>query len=117
MTRTLALFLCVAALLTSLGGCRDLYNDVVLDSVEHGLPCDQLPPAETVEQLIEDHRDTVDAILAVHPGHVFFDVDRDSCPGQADILISYASHADRSRIEAILGDGTFFGVPLRLHNQ
>lgn len=117
MARALILLLCATVALATLGACRDLYNDVVLDNVEHGLSCDQLPPAETVEQLIEEHQDTVDTILAVHPGHVFVDVDRDSCPGRADIVISYASHADRTRIQTILGDGTFFSVPLRLRNQ
>ena len=72
---------------------------------------------ESVNRLVEENQATVGAILAVHPGHVFVDVDRDSCPGRADIVIAYASHADRTRIDALLGDGTLFGVPLRLRNQ
>jgi hypothetical protein len=40
-----------------------------------------------------------------------------TCPGKADIVIWYASHAQRLVIEGILGADRFFGIPYRLRNQ
>jgi hypothetical protein len=93
-----------------------LYNDLVLDNRDHYLPCDRLPTSAEVSLVLVEHQDTVEAIKEVNPGFVFVDVDDWSCPGRADIVISYASHQDRLAIEEIIGGDTFFGVPYRLRN-
>jgi hypothetical protein len=93
-----------------------LYNDLVLDNRDHFLPCERLPTSAEVHRILEEHWDTVEAIKEVHPGHVFVEIDDWSCPGRADIEISYASHQDRLAIEKIIGGDTFFGVPYRLRN-
>lgn len=100
-----------------LAACSALYNDIVLDNKDHGLSCQQLPSAASVEQAVAVHADAVEQILAVSPGHVFLDVDRETCPGRADIVISFATHGEREAIESILNDGAFFDVPVRLRNQ
>ncbi len=61
--------------------------------------------------------DLVRAIEAVNPGRVGVDVDASTCPGRADLLIWYASHADRLAIERLIGSDTFFGIPYRLENR
>jgi hypothetical protein len=93
-----------------------LYNDIVLDNYDHFLPCERLPASAEVHRILGEHQDTVEAIKEVHPGHVFVEIDDWSCPGRADIEISYASHQDRLAIEKIIGGETFFVVPYRLRN-
>jgi len=93
-----------------------LYNDLVLDNRDHFLPCDRLPTSAEVNRVLGEHQDTVEAIKEVNPGFVFVEIDDWSCPGRADIVISYASHQDRMAIEEIIGGDTFFGVPYRLRN-
>ena len=93
------------------------YRDVVLDNQDHGLECDHLPTVEEVTQVLDLHQAVIQQIIEINPGQVFVDIDRDSCPGHADIVISYASHRDRVRIEALIDGDTFFGVPYRLRNQ
>jgi hypothetical protein len=64
------------------------YQDVVLDNRDHGVACEQLPTAEELTQVLEQHQAVVEQILDVNPGQVFVDIDRDSCPGHADVVIS-----------------------------
>lgn len=93
------------------------YDDTVLDNWNHYLPCDQWPTPDEVHDVIAQHQDVVRRIEAVHPGHAGVEVDEFTCPGRADIVIWYASHADRLQIEAIIGADRFFGMPYRLVNQ
>ncbi len=93
------------------------YQNVVLNNQDHGLPCEHLPTVEEVTQVLDQHQAVIQQIVEVNPGQVFVDIDRDSCPGHADIVISYASHRDMVRIEALIDGDTFFGVPYRLRNQ
>jgi hypothetical protein len=93
-----------------------LYDNLVLDNRNHYLPCEKLPSRTEVEQVLEQHQDAVFKILAVNPGLVGVEV-QDVCPGRADIVIWYASHANRLAIEKIISGETFFGVPYRLENR
>jgi len=107
----------IAALfLASTNALGRLYNDLVLDNRDHYLPCDRLPTSAEVSLVLGEHQDTVEAIKELNPGFVFVEIDDWSCPGRADIVISYASHQDRLAIEEIIGGDTFFGVPYRLRN-
>lgn len=108
---------CVGAVLLVRGHVLGrLYNDLILDNRDHFLACDQLPSVADVNRILAEHQDTVEAIKEVNPGFVFLEVDDWSCPGRADIVISYASHQDRLAIERIIGGDTLFGVPYRLRN-
>ena len=108
---------CVAAVfLVKSNVLGRVYNDIVLDNRDHFLPCDRLPTSAEVSLVLGEHQDTVEAIKEVNPGFVFVEIDDWSCPGRADIVISYASHQDRLAIEEIIGGDTFFGVPYRLRN-
>jgi hypothetical protein len=93
-----------------------LYNDIVLDNYDHFLPCEKLPTSTEVKRIVDEHEDVVRAIKEVNPGHIFVEVDDHTCPGRADIIISYATHKDRLAIEEILGGRIFFGVPCRWRN-
>ena len=93
-----------------------LYNDVVLDNYDHFLPCEKLPTSAKVNRILDEHEDVLEAIRDVNPGFIFVEIDDHTCPGRADIIISFATHQDRLAIEEILGGHTFFGVPCRLRN-
>jgi hypothetical protein len=77
---------------------RALYNDFVLDNRDHFLSCEELPPVSEVIQVVDEHQDTVREIEQVKPGFVYVEIDRDTCPGKADILIMYPTHQDRLAI-------------------
>ena len=93
-----------------------LYNDIVLDNFDHFLPCEKLPASAEVNRILDEHEDVLEAIRDVNPGFIFVEVEESTCPGRADIIISYATHQDRLAIEEVLGGDTFFGVPYRLRN-
>jgi hypothetical protein len=114
----LAATLCCGAAVSLTGGnvLRRLYNDIVLDNYDHFLPCEKLPTSAEVNRILDEQEDVLEAMKDVNPGHIFVEVDEWTCPGRADIIISYATHQDRLAIEKIIGGGTFFGVPYRLRN-
>ena len=93
-----------------------LYDNLVLDNRHHYLPCEKLPYRADVEQVLAEHQEEIRKILAVNPDRVGVEV-QEVCPGRADIVIWYASHANRLAIEKIIGGDTFFGVPYRLENR
>ena len=93
-----------------------LYNEIVLDSYDHFLLCEELPSAAEVDRIVKEHEGVVGAIEDVNPGHIFVEVDYSSCPGRADVIISYATHQDRLAIEEILSGHSFSEVPCRFRN-
>jgi len=94
-----------------------VYDNFVLDNKNHYLSCEELPTEADVNRIVEQHRDKIQAIEQVNLGFVGVEVDTFTCPGQADLVIWYASHQDRLAIEEIIGGDTFFGVPYRLQNR
>ncbi len=96
---------------------RRLYDNIVMDNKNHYLSCDKLPSVNEVTSVVEKHRDTIEQIEQIDPGHAGVEVDSLSCPGKADIVIWYASHEDRIKIEQLINNKTFFGIPYRLQNQ
>jgi Holliday junction resolvasome RuvABC endonuclease subunit len=94
-----------------------IYDNFVLDNKNHYLPCEELPTEADVSRIVEQHRDKIRAIEQVNPGFVGVEIDTFTCPGQADLVIWYASHQNRLAIEEIIGGDTFFGVPYRLQNR
>lgn len=96
---------------------RRAYDNYVLDNENHYLPCSRLPSPEEVEQVVMEHQEVIRQIELVNPGWVGVEIDTATCPGHADLLIWYASHADRQAIKAIIGEETFFGIPYRLQNR
>lgn len=97
---------------------RNVYNDLVLDNYDHWLPCGELPLLEQVEATMTQHQATLGRIYAVAPlsGSVSVEVDAATCVGRGDLVIWYPGHRHREEIEKILGNRTFFGVPVRLRN-
>lgn len=67
--------------------------------------------------MLQGHQDTVAAIEKIHPGQTGVELDTTTCVGKADLVIWYASHDDRVRIEKLLGSDLFFGVPYKLQNR
>lgn len=107
----------VVLVLTSTNIARGLYSNLVLDNKEHYLECEELPLLSEVQRVVVEHSEVVEDIKRVSPGFVYVEIDSTSCPGKADIVISYGTHQDRLAIEAIIVDDTFFGVPYRLQNN
>lgn len=86
-------------------------SSVVYDNRVHSLSCDELPPLSEVEQSLEEHQNTIQIIENIDPEFIWIHIDS-SCPGKGSLVIEYPSHADRLKIEEILGD-TFFGIPYK----
>ena len=98
-------------------GIHRLLDNILYDNQNHYLPCSKLPSEAHVNEIITAHQDTLDAILAVDPGNVGYEIDTHTCPGMADLVIWYASHQDRIAIQEIIHDTSFYEVPLRLQNR
>ncbi|OIN92459.1 MAG: hypothetical protein AUJ21_06660 [Anaerolineae bacterium CG1_02_58_13] len=94
-----------------------LYDDIVMDSKVIYLSCSELPSVDEVTSVVEQHKDIIAQIERVDPGHVGVYVNSFSCPETAYIVIDYASHADRLKIEQIINSETFFGIPYELLNR
>ena len=92
------------------------YDNFVLDNKHHYLPCEKLHQEAEVRQIVQEHQDMIQAIEGVNPGFVGIEIDT-SCPGKADLVIWYASHENRMKIEKIINNDTFFGVPYTLNNR
>lgn len=86
-------------------------SDLVYDNRVPNLRCAELPSLLEVKQTVAAHQDVIEQIEAVQPGHVRVYVSGvSSCPDKGILVIEYASHSDRERIEALIGE-TFFGIP------
>jgi len=95
-----------------------IYDNLILDSKNHYLPCEQLPLIARVEQVVKEHQDVIREIEQVNPGFVFVTMGTyEDCIDKSDIVISYASHQNRLKIEKIINNETFFGIPYTLHNR
>lgn len=114
------LLVCIGALLveTQTKVLRHLFDDVVLDSRNHYLPCRQLPTYSEVQRVVEAHQEVIDRIEKAGGG---VRIEGHTCPGEtevrADILIWYPAHKNRVAIEGIINGETFFGIPYRLLNN
>jgi len=71
--------------------------------------CEELPPLSEVERIVEENKEVIRQVESIDPGFISVYIDS-SCPGKGSLVIEYPSHADRLRIEELIGD-TFFGVP------
>lgn len=94
-----------------------LADTLIYNNYRHYLPCRALPDLAEVEAVVAAHADLIARIEAVSPGTVDIEIDSLSCAGKGSVVIYYASKADRERIEAILPERDFFGVPLSLINR
>lgn len=116
---TILIIICCLAILLVLIRTKlilRIYDNLILNSKNHYLSCEQLPPIAMVEKIVEEHQDVIQKIEHVNPGFVSVEI-HEKCSGKADIVIWYASHRDRLEIEEIINSETFFGIPYRLHNR
>jgi hypothetical protein len=96
---------------------RHWVDDLLYDNYNHYLSCEDLPLIDEVEAVVAIHKDTLDQIDQINPGLVGWNVE-ETCSGKGDILFWYASHANRNKIEEIIGSkDNFFGIPIRMRNQ
>ena len=93
------------------------YDEIILDNLNHYLPCEQLPSEAEVSQIMEDHQDLIKKVEQIHPGFVGVEMDNWTCPGRADIIFWYGTHEERLRVEDLIAGETFYGVPYRLENR
>lgn len=94
-----------------------LVDEVLYDNYNHYLPCEHLPQKIEIEQGFVEHAIIVAQIRSIFPD-VNIQIDEMLCPGtdRADLIISYPGHSQRMQIEQLLGDKTFFGLPVRWRN-
>lgn len=92
-------------------------SDVVYDNYDHFLPCERLPLFAEVENILVVHEDMVDQVKGIS-SQIDIQIDPHTCGGveHADLVIFYATHAQREQIEEMLGGKTFFGIPARWIN-
>lgn len=98
------------------------YVDVILDNRYHGVACENLPSVSDVERVLVEKENLVNRIKSVRPGedenHSYISVDtNEPCVNKGEIMISYPSHDDRVKIEMILKDDSFDGIPYNLINN
>lgn len=89
-------------------------DNLVYDNYHHYLPCEKLPTLQEAKRALQDNRATVDRIVALDPKTVTVELDSLTCPDRGSIKIYYPSTAIRKEIESILGEKSFFGIPLDL---
>ena len=106
-------FLLLALLLT---GCSQSV-DILWDSTKLDPQCATFPPAAGAERALAEQEEAVRAIENVHPGYIWVDLDTVTCPGRAQVVISYDTEANRARIERLIGGDTLFGIPYRMVNR
>ncbi|NLV75216.1 MAG: hypothetical protein GXY52_11145 [Chloroflexi bacterium] len=94
-----------------------LVDNLLYNNYHHYLSCSDLPDIDKVEKTVAEHSEIVEKIKNVNPDHVEFMVDSWTCPGKGSITIYYASTDQRSQIDQILPDKTFFGIPVTLINR
>lgn len=94
-----------------------LIEDKLYDSVPSFSACERLPSASMVRKELEKHAELVAAIRQVAPDEVVIEPDTQRCgDDRAEILISYGSHDQRIRIQALLAKRGFGNVPVSLRN-
>lgn len=118
VTIIMLLTLCLGALFVEIQTriVRSAFDNLIYDNKNHYLSCDELPTEAEVDRVVQEHQNVIEAIEQVNPGFVGVEIEP-SCAGKADLLIWYASHANRLEIETIIGADTFFGIPYRLNNR
>ncbi len=80
--------------------------------VARPLPCEQLPTAERVGQVLSEHADVWSRVEEMSEA---VSVDWDRCPDRADLQIYCATAEDCAHIKQLIGD-TFYGVPYRMYD-
>ena len=97
---------------------RDVYNNLMLDSYDHWLPCDALPRLGQIKTTMAQYQTTLKRLgrvdLSGRPS-IFIEA-TEVCEGRGDILIEYGAHRHREQIEDLLKDRTFHGIPVRLRD-
>ena len=77
----------------------------------HYVKCEEIPDLTDIEKIVEEHQDIIQQIEAINPGNISVFIDSsDACPGKYILIIEYPSHANRTQIEALIGE-TLFGIP------
>ncbi len=94
-----------------------LADNLLYNNYHHYLSCSDLPELGDVEKVVAEHSEIVEKIKNVSPDDVEFIIDSSTCSGKASIIIYYASRNQRSQIDEILPDKTFFGIPISLINR
>jgi len=96
---------------------RRTYDDLILGNKYHYLSCEELPPEQEVIQTMAEHEVELERIRQVSPGFVDVEIDSQTCPGKADLLIWFGTQRDGELIGEIIGGERFHGIPYRLQNR
>lgn len=96
---------------------RRTFDDAVYNNYHHYLQCEALPTLTEIEEVLVEHKTTVETITNLAQGSILLQIDTTTCPGKGSVIIYYPSKSVREQIEGILGENTFFGIPITLINQ
>lgn len=99
-----------------------MYVDLILDNRYHGVVCENLPSLSDVERTLIEKENLVNRIKSIRPAedadHFYISVEaNEPCSYKGEIMITYPSHNDRVKIEMILKDDSFNGIPYNLINN
>ncbi len=108
-------FWSLALLVFLLSACAEPLG-AVWDSTQLDPGCAHFPPTARAERTLAEHEREVRALEAVHPGHIWVELDRVTCPGRAQVIIYCEMGRDRKRVETFIGGDTFLGIPYRMVN-
>ncbi len=97
--------------------CHRVADVLIYNNHRQYLPCSDLPELGEVEDIAAQRPEVIEQIGGLSPGNIEVVIDSMTCPGKASIAIYYANTAEREKIDEILPDKTFFGVPTSLINR
>lgn len=107
----------VGVILLRLQPVQRLIQDKLYDNVPSFAACDRLPSVSGAQRALDGHADLVAVIRRVAPDEVTIEPSTQRCgDDRAEILITYGSHDQRIRIQALLAKGWFGDVPVSLRN-
>lgn len=92
-------------------------DNLIYNNYHHYLPCSSLPELAEVEKIVAQHNEVIEEIKNLNPENIEVMIDSMTCPGKASIIIYYSTREESSKIEEILPDKTFFGVPISMINR
>ena len=74
----------------------------------HSVGCNALPTTEHVQEVLRSHKNLVNRLEQIHPGHIDVVASNIKCKARADILVIVASHKDADAVKDLINSDTFF---------
>jgi hypothetical protein len=85
--------------------------DLFMENKTHSIECRDLPTIEHVQKVLRSHKDLVDKIMKINPGHIHVVAGNSRCKTRADIVIVVSTSKNSHKLRYL------FGIPYRILNQ